>query len=336
MSEKPSFEGIMQLGTAFWASKTLLSAIELGLFTNLAQSSKDCETLTDELKLHPRSARDFFDALVALKILHRTNGLYSNTQETDYYLDRNKDTYIGGMLEMCNSRLYYFWGSLTEALRTGKPQNEIKDGDDPFAALYSDPERMRGFMQAMTGISMGTAHFIAQKFPWENYSTFADIGTAQGLVPVVLADTHPHLTGIGFDLEATALVFDEYVRKHGMEDRVKHVAGDFFEVPLPEADVLIMGHILHDWSIDEKILLMTKAYEAIPDGGALIVYEAIIDDERKRNAPGLLMSLNMLIETPGGFDYTGADCMGWMKDIGFSKTYVEDIPGPEALVIGIK
>ncbi len=97
-----------------------------------------------------------------------------------------------------------------------------------------------------------------------------------------------------------------------------------------------MGHILHDWKLEEKKMLIAKAYKKLPAGGALIVFEAVIDDERRKNAFGLLMSLNMLIETPGGFDYTGADCSGWMREVGFRKTRIEHLEGPDSMVIGFK
>ena len=125
----PNPEAILQLGTAFWGSKTLLSAVELGLFSELASSGPlDAEALRERLDLHPRSARDFFDALVALGMLERDNGLYRNTDDTDLFLDRAKPSYVGGMLEMLNARLFGFWNSLTEGLRTGEPQNEAKRG----------------------------------------------------------------------------------------------------------------------------------------------------------------------------------------------------------------
>jgi SAM-dependent methyltransferase len=330
-------ERIMQLGLGFWASKALLSAIELGLFTELTKGSLDAETLRDRLSLHPRGIHDFLDALVALGMLQRNvDNQYSNTPEADTFLDQGKSTYIGGMLEMANDRLYGFWGSLTEALRTGRPQNEIKSGDNLFEALYADPRRLEGFLQAMTGISMGAAQAIAQKFPWGEYRTIIDIGTAQGALPVQVALAQEHLTGGGFDLPAIRPTFNKYVEEHGLGNRLRFYEGDFFRDPLPEADVLVMGHILHDWNLEDKNMLLQKAYDVLPSGGALIVYEALIDNERRQNAFGLLMSLNMLIETTGGFDYTGADCSNWMRNIGFRKARVEHLIGPDSMVIGIK
>ena len=327
---------IMQLGLGFWGSKTLLSAIELGLFTELAKGALDAETIQGRLSLHPRSVRDFLDTLVALRMLQRKGSRYANTPETDVFLDRNKSSYAGGMLEMCNARLYKFWGSLTEGLRTGMPQNEVKQGGNFFAALYADPVRLEGFLKAMTGLSSGAARAIAKRFPWKRYQTFTDVGCAQGGVPVQVALAHPHLTGGGMDLPVVQPIFEAYVREQGLEKRLRFHAGDFFSDSLPQADVIIMGHILHDWDLEEKRMLLKKAYNALPKGGALIIHEALIDDDRKANALGLLMSLNMLIETPGGFDYTGADCRGWMKDAGFRKSYVEPLAGPDSMVVGVK
>ena len=338
MPEQPNPEKILQTGLAFWPAKTLLSAIEMSLFTDLAHHGPErFDSLSGRLGLHPRSARDFLDTLVALGFLNRTGDIYSNTPETDLFLDRKKPSYIGGMLEMANHRLYPFWGHLTEALRTGQPQNEYKTGGAGlFETLYADPARLKEFLAAMTGISHASNMTIARAFPWKDYGTYVDVGTAQGDLASQIALANPHLRGMGFDLPEVAPVFEEYVENLGVADRLRFVPGDFFKQELPKADVVLMGHILHDWDLPTKKMLIRKAYEAIPAGGALIIYEAIIDDDRSKNAFGLMMSLNMLIETPGGFDYTGADCSAWMKEAGFSTTRVEHLVGPDSMVIGIK
>ena len=336
MDEIITPEPILQLGLAFWGSKTLLSAVELGLFTHLANGPCNAKTVAMELKLHPKSVRDFLDALVSLGMLDRVDDEYCNSAAANLFLDQNKPSYVGGLLEMANARLYPFWGSLTTALRTGQPQNEAKVGENFFAALYQDDVRLEQFLHAMTGISMGAAHAIAEKFPWDRYKTVIDIGTAEGCVPVQVALRHPHLSGGGFDLPAVAPIFNKHVASCGLADRLRFYPGNFFTDSLPSADVLIMGHILHDWSLDEKLMLLRKAYDALPKGGALIVYESIIDDDRRTNTFGLLMSLNMLIETPDGFDYTGADCKSWMAEVGFRDTYVEHLAGPDSMVVGIK
>ncbi len=333
----PPPDHILQTGMAFWASKTLLSAVEMEVFTELAKGPESLAALTGRLGLHPRAAHDFLDALVALGFLQRENGMYGNTPATDFYLDKHKPSYIGGILEMANRRLFGHWNKLTTALRTGQPQSEAAPGDpNTFAALYADPERLKGFLRAMTGVSRGANMAIAAKFPWANYRTVTDAGPAQGDLLVQVALKNPHLTGTGFDLPEVGPVFEEYVAEHGLEGRVRFQGGSFFTDPLPQADVIMMGHILHDWNLEQKKMLIARAYQALPEGGAFIAYDALIDDERQKNAFGLLMSLNMLVETPGGFDYTGADCMGWMREAGFRETRVEHLVGPDWMVVGIK
>lgn len=336
MSE-PRPDHILEVGLGFWASKTLLSAVEMELFTELARHPEDLESLQGRLGLHPRSARDFLDALVALKFLERRDARYYNTPSTDLFLDKRKPSYIGGVLEMANHRLYPFWGNLTTALRTGLPQNEARNGgQDMFAALYAEPSRLKEFLKAMTGLSRGANIAVARNFPWSKYHSAVDVGTAQGDLIAQVALANPHMEGIGFDLPEVGPIFEEYIDENRLTGRVKFEAGSFLDRSLPKADVLMMGHILHDWNLEVKRMLVRKAYEALPAGGAYIVYEAIIDDDRSSNIFGLLMSLNMLIETNDGFDYTGADCAGWMKEAGFRETRVEHLVGPESMVIGIK
>ena len=328
---------ILQTGLAFWASKTLLSAVEMSVFTELSHGAEPFEALYGRLGLHPRSARDFLDTLVALGFLTRSGDLYANTPETDLFLDRKKPSYVGGILEMANQRLYPFWGHLTEALRTGQPQNEVRSGGPGlFEAVYADPARLKSFLAAMTGISHGANMTIARRFPWKDHHTFVDIGTAQGDLAAQIALANPHLRGRGFDLPEVGPIFEEYVHTVGVGERLAFASGSFFTDDLPKADVVLMGHILHDWDLPTKKMLIQKAFDAVPSGGALIVYEAIIDDDRSKNAFGLMMSLNMLIETPGGFDYTGADCAAWMREAGFSSTRVEPLVGPDSMVVGIK
>ena len=327
---------ILRTGTGFWSSRILLTAVELGVFTVLAQAPADLGSLKRRFGFQDRGARDFFDALVALGFLGREDGVYRNTPETGFFLDRAKPSYIGGVFEMASKRLYGFWDRLIPALQTGEPQNEVRNAQDPFAAIYASEEGLKGFLGAMTGISRGANMAIARQFPWSRYKTCADVGTAQGDLVAQIALANPHLKGIGFDLPPVAPVFGEYVAGLGLPERVSFAPGDFFKDELPEADVILMGHILHDWDLPTKKMLLEKAYRAIPEGGAVVVYDAVIDDDRSQNAFGLLMSLNMLIETPGGFDYTGADCIGWMQEAGFRDCRVEHLVGPDSMVVGFK
>jgi O-methyltransferase domain/Dimerisation domain len=327
---------IVKLGLAFRAAKALLSAVELGVFTALAEDSLDLDALRMRVGIDERGARDFFDALVALGMLERDErGRYANTPETNFYLDRQKPTYIGGELDHFNTYVYPHWNLLTPALRTGKPQSGAR-ATGHYSALYADHAALETLIKGMTGGTLPVAKALAAKFPWQDYKTVIDVGTAQGCLPVQIAHAHPHITGGGFDLPPVNPLFDNYARDHGLCDRLRFYAGDFLQDPLPSADVLVLGRVLHNWDLVIKRMLLKKAYDALPAGGALIVYERLIDDERRVNAAALLASVNMVIMTAGGFDFTGADCIGWMREAGFRDMRVEPLTSEHSMVVGMK
>jgi hypothetical protein len=339
MSGDPSH--IMQVGMGFWPSKTVLSAVELGLFTELGSESMTGGEIGERLGLHPRAIYDFLDTLVALRFLERDgdgpDGRYRNTPDTAVFLDKNSPAYIGGILEMSNARLYRFWGDLTEALQTGQPQNEVKHtGTGMFEELYSDPARLEQFMAAMAGISLGSFQALADKFDFSKYETVCDVGGATGQLCSILAARHPHLRCISYDLPVVAPIADRAIAAAGLADRVSTASGDFFADPIPKADVVTMGLILHDWNLERKLHLIRSAYDALPEGGAFIVIENIIDDARRENAFGLMMSLNMLIEFGDAFDFTGGDFAGWCKEAGFRDVEIVPLTGPASAGIAYK
>jgi O-methyltransferase domain/Dimerisation domain len=327
---------ILGLGSAFKAAKTLLSAVELGVFTALAKGPLAGDALKIQIGIAERGARDFFDALVALGLLQRDEGgRYFNTPETDFYLDRVKPSYIGADLDHLNARAFPLWDSLTAALRMGTPQSAAA-GDSFYEPLYSNQAALDGFAQGMTGGSLLAAQALAVRFPWHHHRTLVDIGTAQGCLPVHIAQVHPHLTGGGFDLPALQPLFDGYVRKHGLSDRLRFCAGNFFTDQLPAADVIVLGRVLHNWDLATKKMLLRKAYDALSSRGAVIVYERLIDDERRVDIAGLLASLAMVVATTGGFNFTGADCVGWMGEAGFRDMVVGPLANDMSMIVGHK
>jgi hypothetical protein len=332
---------IMQVGMGFWASKTLLSAVELELFTKLGDDGMTAAQIAEALDLDARAIPDFPDALVALELLDRegegSDAHYRNTEAGAVFLDKASPAYIGGILEMANARLYGFWGDLTEALRTGRPQNEIKHTGKPmFEELYSDEARLEQFMNAMAGISVGPFMALAEKFKFSKYETLCDAGGATGQLSIIVANRHPHMRCTSFDLPVVEPIANRAIEAAGLSDRVKAVGGDFFADPLPGADVITMGLILHDWNLENKMHLVKAAYDALPEGGAFIAIENIIDDARRENAFGLLMSLNMLIEFGDAFDFTGSDFAGWCKEAGFKEIDVVPLAGPTSAGIAYK
>jgi len=329
-------ERIVKLAFAFREAKVVLSAVELGLFTVLAEGPLELEPLRNRLGIDQRGARDFFDALVALGMLERyKNGQYANTPECDLYLDCRKPTYLGAELDHVNAQLYPRWNSLTPALRTGSAQSGAGAAGN-YPSFYSDPITLEAFLKGMTGATLLPAKALATNFPWADYQTVIDVGCAQGCLPVQIAQVHNHISGGGFDLPPVHPLFENYVQQHGLSDRLRFYPGNFFHDPLPIADVLVMGRVLHNWDMATKRMLLTKAYQALPNGGALVVYERMIDDERRTHAMGLLSSLNMLIMTAGGFDYTSADCIGWMQEAGFHNMRVEPLTIEQSMVIGVR
>jgi hypothetical protein len=343
MRMTPALDAAPILGTAFgfWGSKVLLTAVEFGLFTHLGSGRMTGAELSAGLGLHSRANPDFFDALVALGFLDRDgNGpsaRYFNTPAGSHFLDRNSPRYVGGILEMLNARLFKYWHDLPEALRTGKPQNEEKHGQKGiFEALYAELPKLEQFMGAMTGLSRINFEAFAEKFDFSPYKTLCDIGGATGLLAIEAAKRHPHLSCTSFDLPPVEPVAQKSIAAAGMQDRVKTAVGDFFKDPLPKADIITMGMILHDWNLEKKMHLIRAVYDALPPGGAFVAIEALIDDERRKNAFGLLMSLNMLIEFGDAFDYSGEDFRGWCKEVGFTRFDVIHLAGPSSAAVAYK
>lgn len=341
MSSAPNSTSILQTAFAFWSSKVLLTAVEFGVFTTLASSRRTGSELGQELGLHPRGIADFFDTLVAMKILARDGdgpqAKYFNTPEGELFLDAKSPRYIGGILVMLNARLFKYWNDLPEALRTGQPQNETKNGGKGiFEELYADAAKLEQFMGAMTGLSRVNFEAFAAKFDFSKYKTLCDVGGATGLLAIEAAKKHPHLKATSFDLPPVEPIAKKHIAAAGLSTRVNTASGDFFKDALPKADVITMGMILHDWNLEKKLHLIRAAYDALPPGGAFVAIEAIIDDARRENVFGLLMSLNMLIEFGDAFDYTAADFRKWCGEVGFKRFETIHLNGAHSAVVAYK
>jgi SAM-dependent methyltransferase len=327
---------LIELGTAFWGAKALLTAVEIGLFTELATGPATVEQLRTRLNLHPRAARDFLDALVALKVLERDGELYRNGQAADYYLDEQKETYLGGWMRQASKHLYRAWGGLTESLRSGQPYIGWNSADF-FERLYEDIDERRSFIAAMDAWTTQIAKELAAGLDWSTYGTFVDVGGARGNLSAYLIKAHPHLRGTVFDRPELEPLFAEHMARHGTEGRVTFQVGDFFSDPMPRGDVLLFGHILHDWDADERQDLVNRAYQSVNPGGLAIFYDRMIDDDRRENAVGLLGCLNLLVVTPGGGEYTVADCRGYAQKAGFAETFTVPLyDGLETAVVARK
>lgn len=334
-------ERILQIGLGFWPARTLQTAAKFGLFTLLGSGGKTGSELCAALELAPRANPDFFDALVSLGMLDRDgdgpDAIYRNSAETAVFLDKASPAYIGGFLEMSHDRLYPFWTDLGTALKTGKPQNETRDGGTSlFEQLYADPARLKQFLSAMSGVSAGNFMALAAKFDFSRYTSLCDAGGAEGILAMTVARAHPHMRCTSADLPMVEPIAREKIAAAGLADRVATAVVDFLVDPLPKADVITMGMVLHDWDLATKKMLIAKAYDALPPGGALIAIEQLIDDARRTSVSGLMMSLNMLVEIGDAFDYTGADFAGWCREAGFARSEVLHLAGPCSAAIAYK
>jgi hypothetical protein len=328
-------EHILELAFGFRSARALMSAIELDVFTVLSEGPLEVGAVTERVQIKNRGAREFLDLLVALGLLRRDQaGRYQNAPHCERYLSRQSPDYIGDLIDHLNTRMYAIWGRLTAALRAGLPQSGAL-GDGGYDALYADAAALGKFLRAMTASSRLPAQALARLFRWDKYSTFIDIGTAQGCVASEIAEVHPHLAGGGFDLPEVEEPFRQYVNARGLDRRLTFHAGNFFQDELPSAEVLVMGRILHNWGLPAKRMLLEKACRALPEGGALIVYEPMIDDDRV-NAQALLGGLTMLLETQEGFEFTLSECRHWMTEAGFSGIDVIGLNAGHTAMVGYK
>jgi hypothetical protein len=162
------------------------------------------------------------------------------------------------------------------------------------------------------------------------------VGGASGQLSCAVAAAHPHMRCSSVDLPVVVPIAERYIAEAGLSERVRAGSCDFFADELPRADVITMGLILHDWNLEKKKALVKQAYDALPAGGAFIVVESLIDDARRENAFGLLMSLNMLIEFGDAFDYTAKDFFGWCREAGFRDFATLKLAGPASAAIAYK
>jgi hypothetical protein len=343
-AQQPDPSKIMQIGMGFWASKALLAAVKFKLFTMLSGKSFSGKQIKEKLQLQTtqRHVYDWLDTLVSLGFLQREglldDGEYCNAAETDLFLDKNKPSYIGGILEMGNNRLYGFWGSLEEALKTGQAQNESKGGSNMnfFEDLYKSKEKLSEFVDAMSGIQMGNFITLAHKFNFSNYKTLTDIGGADGFLSIQIALNHPNIHCTTFDLPPVEPLANKRIAHFNLQNRIKAASGDFLKDDFPKAEIIVMGNILHGCDEGSKKNLVKKVYDSLPANGVYIAIENIIDNERNQNTFGMLMSLNMLIENGDAFDYTFNDFNDWSKLAGFKKTELLPLAGPTSAAIAYK
>lgn len=332
-TDLPSPAPILQLVMAFYGSQALIAAVELDVFSQLSGEPVDVTEAQQRIGLHPRGAKDFLDALVALGLLDRTAAGYRTSRSADTYLDRTKPTYVGGYAMMAKHYLMPVWRNLGTALRTGEPQVPTEGG---FFDGYQDMDAARTFFSAMDAVNGKVGADLTDAVDWANYGSFVDVGGARGNLAAMLTDRHPKLTATVFDMPHLRPFFDEHMAALGTADQIEFRDGDFFADPLPTADVHILGHVLHYFGDEQRRRVLEAVYAAVNPGGGVAVYDRMIDEERRNRALSLLGSLNMLLTSPGGREYTPSECHTWLKEVGFEVRETRPIGGTDVLVFATK
>ncbi|MFD4173232.1 MULTISPECIES: methyltransferase [Streptomyces] len=326
---------LIKLTIADCAAKVLHSAVELGVFGVLSDGPRDAAYTGERTGLHPRMAEDFLDALAGLGLLERAGGRYGNSAVARAYLVPESPSYLGGFVELTNETLYDTWGRLTEALRSGEPQRLDPDKGGFVGDRHEDPARMKRFLAGLDAYSDRMGAELAQRVDWRRHRSVTDLGGARGNLAAVLVGAHPHLDATCFDLERTRPLFTEHIGQLGLTGRISFAGGDFFTDPLPPADVVVLGHILHGFGTDRRRALLRRVYDAVRPGGAVLVLDRMIDDDRS-DPERLLSSLHMRLVSPEGAEYRVADCRSWLAEAGFTRSGAEPLLGTHTLVTAHK
>jgi SAM-dependent methyltransferase len=308
---------VIRLNTAYFQTKVLQSAVELGVFDLLADGPATVETLQEKLAVQHRLTRDFLDALVGLELLERDGAEYRNSGLAGEFLVTGRPTYLGGTCAQHAKLHYHAWGRLTEALRDGHAKSAVAaQGSTAYPEYYRDLDKARQVMTHMDAHNGFTADELARRLDWSGYTTFTDVGGARGNVAARIARAHPHLRGAVVDLPALRPLFDERMRELGTADRVRFAGGDFFVDPLPASDVIIMGHVLADWPSEKRAQLLHSAHRAVSPGGRIAVYDVMIDPSRD-DLETLLQRLNSAMIRDDNSAYSVSECEGHLREAGF-------------------
>jgi SAM-dependent methyltransferase len=322
--------GLLRLGNAFCDAKALLTAVDLDLFTSLHDAPGTVEEIRDRLGLHGRGLSDFLHLLAALDLLEKSGDRFGNAPGPDRHLVKGQPGYIGGFLLRSDRNLYPAWGKLGEALRTGKPQSGAS-----FEEMTQNPAVLRQFIGMMDALNQQLTAELQQTFQFQRYGSVLDLGGCRGNLVTQLVQPHPQLTGRVFDVPAMRPFFDEVAAERGVADRVEFFGGDFFVDEIPSADVVIIGHVLHDWDAEQRGQLVRKAFDAVSPGGALVVYDRMLDEDA-RHVENLVISLDMLLVTDGGSEYTAEELIGHASAAGFTDITASPLGDYDTLVVAHK
>jgi ubiquinone/menaquinone biosynthesis C-methylase UbiE len=331
---------LMQLATSFWAFKTLAVANDLNLFATIsAHGGMSAPELAGQLNIALRPADMLLAACASLGLLRKENGRYVNSEMAEHFLIPGRRYYFGGFINMLDKRLYHGWDKLEQAIRTNRPTT-WDPATQPSLFDGLDPVMLSTFWEAMHSLSTLTARALGQAVDLRRFRHLLDVGGGSGAFDLELCHAYPQLHATVYDLAPVTEIAQAKAREAGLSGRVSAIAGNFFTDPeFPRGyDLMLFSMILHDWNEQQDRQLLRKAYTALQPGGAVLISELLMNDEKTGPPAAALMDINMLIETEGGRNYTAAEYAQWLQETGFTDIRVVafEAPGASGVVMGTK
>ena len=334
---QPDPAPIVDLIDAFRRSKIMFTAVSLGIFDRLADGPVDVQNLAQATGANAGALERLLDACAGLDLLRKEAGRYSNQPAADAYLRRASPTTFVGYVMYSHRALYPLWGNLEGAVREGTHRWEQTFGAKGpiFDHFFQSEEAKRDFLEGMNGFGLLSSPRVVEAFDLGKFNRLADLGGATGHLTIAACRRYQNLRAAVFDLPAVVEVTREYVQRAGLMDRIDLIAGDFFKDPLPEADLFSLGRIVHDWSEEKIRKLLKKIYDRLPRGGALLIAERLLNEDKTGPIGALTQSLSMLVCTEGK-ERTLAEYAALLHEAGFSGVQGHKTGAPLDAVLATK
>lgn len=328
-----NFSQLMGLVSSHAEARIVQSAVELAIFEALENTPLTAEAVAKRLELEPTATELLLNALVSLELLRKQTDLFSLAEVAKSYLVKSSPQYVGGMIHF-ESSLWNCWEKLPQAIRSGqsvRPANMYQD----------DPAETETFINAMDSLvkARGDTEIMASTVDWSAVGELLDVGSGPATYPIALCKKFPKLRATIFDLSATLNITQRFVREAQMEDRIRIIAGDYRDDPIPGTyDVVFLSNIIHGEEYQKNETLIRKLANNLKPSGRMMIKDHILDDGRVNPAVGAIFSLLMLLTTAGGRCYSFSEIKNWMNRADLSNIERIDLPPPltSSLVIGTK
>jgi len=315
-----------QMIRAYWPSRCLLTALELDIFTAVGDGG-NAQQIGTKVRASARGVSMLLDALVSLGLLSKSGGNYKNTPESArFFTQGSKDNHRNGLLHIAN--IWHNWSTLTDAVRRGA---------HVAADRGRDPETTRDFIAAMQRNSKDRAPLVVKALGTTGVKRVLDLGGGSGAYSIAWAKASPEVQCEILDVPEVVSLTTEYVRQAGVSGQVKVGAGDMLEGDLGSGyDLIMLNAICHMFSPEQNRAIFRRAHKALAPKGRLVVQDFILNPDKTGPQHAALFSLNMLVNTEAGASYSEPEYVEWIKASGFTEVSRIELPGPSALIVGVR